>query len=384
MVLVASGFGQKDKSIGFGFIVKNPNAGQAIGRSEYQVAFYDESDTVVETETGYIELILPSQTLGVAGSAYLDEGVTVKRIEVQVSDGEFEKSDPAPAFVLGAITYWPGDYTSNATTTIKNPYKINLDDMYVYAVAYDAKKNIIGGGYTFLGFLPANGQAAVEVSITASEDPQSIEVYPVFSIFSTSLSTTDKNSGKPVELVAQGNSAKGDRVGYAFMVGNPNAKLAIENSRYQVAAYDDKGRVLKTGSGYIGLLFPGQKFGIGDSLYLPDGTQIDKLVVQVKSGKAVETSATLPFSTTKVVFKDDRYFPKVTGIVKSTHKKKLENVPVYAVAYDAKGAIMGGGFTYLNFVPANGQAPVEVQVSVDAKPSKVELFPVISDLDDLK
>ncbi len=382
LVVEDSGFGQKEKTVGFAFTVKNSNEGQAVGRSEYQIAFYDESDTVVETETGYIELILPAQTIGVAGTKYLDDGITVKRIEVQLSDGTLEDSSPGPEIDVSKVTYWPGDISTSATALIKNPYKVDLDDLYVYAVAYDAKGAIIGGGFTFLGFLPASGQIGVEVPITSSDEPARVAIFPTFSIFSTSK--TDKSSVKPIELVAQGNSKKGDRIGYAFIVNNPNAKMAIEDSRYQVTAYDADGRVLETDSGYVGALFPGQKFGIGDSLYLPKDTKIDKLVVQVKTGKAIETSATFPFSTTKVVFKDDRYFPKITGLVKNTHKKKLENVPVYGVAYDAKGVIIGGGFTYVNFVPANGQSPVEVQMTVEAKPAKVELFPVISDLDDLK
>lgn len=61
--LVAQGFGQDDRDLGFAFLVENPNVGFAIERSQYQVAAYDDAGTVLKTDSGYIKLIVASQTL---------------------------------------------------------------------------------------------------------------------------------------------------------------------------------------------------------------------------------------------------------------------------------------------------------------------------------
>jgi hypothetical protein len=384
LVVEDSGFGQDKKRLSFGFVVRNPNDDQAVTRTEYQVAFYDADDTIVETETGYVDIALPGQTVGVAGNTYLDDGVEVKRIEVQLSEGDFEDLDPVASFEADPATYWPGDFTDKVTTVVKSPYSKLVEDVRVSAIAYDDAGKIIGGGYTFLGFVPAEGEAAVSVSVTALDTPSKVDVYAVLSALSLMYMDKAEGDNKPIELLAQGNSTKGNKIGYAFSVSNPNTDKAIENSRYQVAAYDEDGRVLEAGSGYIGLMLPGEKLSVADTIYLPDDIAIKSLVVQVKTGTAENSKAASPLSASKVTFKDDRYSPKVTGVIKSTHKKKLENLPVYAVAYDAKGNLIGGGYTYLNFVPANGQAPIEVYVTVAAKPAKVELFAALSSLDQLK
>jgi hypothetical protein len=91
---------------------------------------------------------------------------------------------------------------------------------------------------------------------------------------------------QPLNVVAQGFGQDGIAVGVGFVVENPNANLAIENSEYQLAAYDASGTVLRTGSGYIHRLEPGQRLGIGDDLYLPDGATIARLDVQLQTGEA--------------------------------------------------------------------------------------------------
>ncbi|MBX5444564.1 hypothetical protein [Sphaerobacter sp.] len=167
---------------------------------------------------------------------------------------------------------------------------------------------------------------------------------------------------------------------YAFIVENPNSGLAVEDSQYQVAVYDANGTVIETDSGYITILFPGEKLGIASSLFLPDGTEIDRLDVQVKPGRFEPFDQRPEFATENVNYVPDDYFPKVTGIVKSPYQKDLENIRVAAIAYDEAGNIIGGGFTYLDFVPANGQAAVDVSITTSGVPAKVELYATLSGL----
>lgn len=82
--VIDQGFGQYDREVGYAFIVENPNEGFAIENSRYQIALYDDADTIVGTNSGYIEVVLPGQTLGLGDTSFLDEGLTVARIDVQI------------------------------------------------------------------------------------------------------------------------------------------------------------------------------------------------------------------------------------------------------------------------------------------------------------
>lgn len=169
-------------------------------------------------------------------------------------------------------------------------------------------------------------------------------------------------------------------LGFGFIVENPNPGLAVEDSRYQVAVYDANGTVIGTDSSYITVLFPGQKLGIAGQVFLPDGATAASIDVQVKPGQYEPFDPVPTFTTENVQYVGDQYFPKVTGIVKSPYQKDLEHIRVSAIAYDANGAIIGGGFTFLDFVPAGGQAAAEVSVTTTGAPASVEMYPSISGL----
>ena len=65
--LVKSGYGQDDLSIGYGLIVENPNEGFGVEGTQYRITLYANDGRVLETDEGFIEVLLPNQTLGVAG-----------------------------------------------------------------------------------------------------------------------------------------------------------------------------------------------------------------------------------------------------------------------------------------------------------------------------
>lgn len=57
---------------------------------------------------------------------------------------------------------------------------------------------------------------------------------------------------------------------------------------------------------------------------------------------------------------------------------------VVALAYDDKGAIIGGGYTYVDFVPGSGQAAVDMSVNVTGKPAKWDFLGAATSLSELK
>ena len=383
--LLNQGFGQDDRQVGFAFIVENPNAGLAIENSQYQIAAYNADGVVVKTDSGYIELLLPSQKLAIGGTMFLDEGVTASNIEVQLSEGDATPTDPIPSFTVDSVVYVAGQFSSNATGVVTNPYKRDITNLRVSAVAYNAAGEIIGGGFTFLNFILANGTTGVKVSVTSAKDVASVELYPVISGLS-SLTADDSlpNGATNLVLSKQGFGQDDQQAGFGMLIVNPNEGFSIESTQYHLTAYAENGNVVAVEEGYVEVLLPNQTLGVGGSTFLEKGVTIARIDVQIKAGK-FEKSDVLPFFTAeKATYQASQFSSKVTGQIVSPYAKDITYVRVSAIAYNEASDIIGGGFTFLDFAPANGKAAVEVSITTAGKPVTVELFAAVSALSDFK
>lgn len=182
-----------------------------------------------------------------------------------------------------------------------------------------------------------------------------------------------------LNVVAQGYGQNERSIGYAFIVENADAKTAVDFSQFRVSAFDAVGTVLRTEARYIAVVFPGQRLGVAGELFLTDTTRVTKLEVTLNPGRARPFEGGSPLSAETVVFQGDPLSNgMITGVVKSAFSQKLKNVAVSAIAYDAGGAIIGGGQVVLDRIPANGQAAIEVPVTVSGLPARVEMYPTIS------
>ena len=88
-------------------MVENPNQDYAIESSMYQCTSYSKDGSVLGVSVGYISLLLPTQTLGIADSQYLDEGAIVDRVDIQIKTGYFTESNILPMFTSENIYIYP-------------------------------------------------------------------------------------------------------------------------------------------------------------------------------------------------------------------------------------------------------------------------------------
>jgi len=182
-----------------------------------------------------------------------------------------------------------------------------------------------------------------------------------------------------LHIIAQGYGQNERSVGYAFIVENADAKTAVDFSQFRASAFDAAGTVLRTEARYIAVIFPGQRLGVAGELFLTDTTRVTNLEVTLSPGRARPFEGTSPLAAETVIFQGDPLSNgMITGVVKSAFSQEVKNVAVSAIAYDAGGAIIGGGQMVLDRVPANGQAAAEVPVTVSGLPARVELYPTIS------
>lgn len=381
VVISDQGFGQDDTTVGYAFVVSNPNAATGFENIEYQVAILDAAGTVVATDSGYINVLFAGETQGVGGALFVDSGATVSTLTVQVSGGDAVASDPVAGFTVEGGQYIPGDFGNQATGIVVSPFGRAFDDLRVSAVAYDAAGTIVGGGFTFVNFVPANGRTGVTVQVTAAGEVAEVALYPALSALSF-LDSDDElpADGQALELLSQGVGSGEFGSGFGILVRNPNTGYALENSRYRITAFDAAGNVVATDEGYIEVLLPGQTLGIGGSLFAAGDAPIATTEALVKAGDFVASDSTAIFTTENVAYVPGDFSSEVTGTVINPHDAEVSDLRVSAVAYDAADQIIGGGFTFLDFVPAAGSAAVSVPVTTNGEPARVELYAALSAL----
>ena len=385
-VLVDSGFGQNGRSAGYAFVVNNPNEGFSIERTQYQIAAYDVDGIVVKTDSGYINLLLPDQTLGVGGDLWLEEGIVVDSIEIQLSSGQAVPTEALPPFTVENARYFASDiFSSRATGVVYNPYNRNFSDLRVSAVVYDSEGNIIGGGFSFLNFILADDATGVDISVNHSGIADKVEIYDTLSGLTALTSPGDSPAGSSeIRMIDYGFGQERRQAGWGMLVENDNLDYVIERSQYRITAFADDDTVVATDEGYINVLLPSQTLGIGGDLFLREGINVSRIEAQVLPGTFVASEAVPSFGSENAAFRPGQFSNRVVGQIVSPYNKDITNLRVSAIVFDGNGDIIGGGFTFLDFVPANGKAAVEVTVVTSQTPIQVELYGTVSILSDFK
>jgi hypothetical protein len=184
LALVKQGYGQDGNQVGYGMLIQNPNGGFAVESTMYHITLYAEDGSVIAANEGYIDTLLPNQTLGLGGDIFVDDDLSVVSADFQIKSGRFETSDPLPAFTAENVTYLADRYFPKVTGEIVSPYTKDITNLRVSAIAYNEAGDIVGGGFTFLDFASANDKAAVEVSITCAGTPAKVELYAAVSALS--------------------------------------------------------------------------------------------------------------------------------------------------------------------------------------------------------
>jgi hypothetical protein len=158
---------------------------------------------------------------------------------------------------------------------------------------------------------------------------------------------------------------------------------------YQVVAYDARGAVIATDDHFLEAILPGEQLGVAGDLLVPPEATVASIDVQLKANETLPFDGNVPEGTrsplgsTGVTYQDG-YVPTVTGMITNALDTDVTEVVVHAVAYDAQGAIIGGGMTYVAFIPAGGKAAAEVYVTTSSRPARVELYPTVTIASDFR
>jgi hypothetical protein len=370
----------------YAFVVENPNPNLALANLQFQVVAYDASETILGTNTVDIGMIFPGERLAVSGfGPNVPESSTVTRIGVQISrsaEARISEQRGSP-FTTEKVTYFSGQAYSRVTGIIRNTLNTDISNLTVTAIAYDERGNIIGAGKSWLDSLPANGYNAAVVDLQIVGEPAKVELYP---FLTSSVIEEPSQTIEALRVASVGASMDQYNQGFWGMIVENTGTKAPSNSRYTMIAYDENGIVLVTTTGFIGLIFPGERLGVSGYLNLPEGTRLGKVEARIYSGVIDYNSwgilkagiTTNPLTAEQATYLPGEYGGRVTGIVKNSYDKDLQNIQVTAIAYDASGAIIGGWSTYVSSVPANGQVAIDIPVNCPATPVEIEVYPTLT------
>jgi hypothetical protein len=179
LTLDEQGWAMDGSGAGYGVIVSNPDATQAMDGAQYRATAYAEDGSVMGTDTGYFGLLLPGGKGARGGLIYLgSDAAAPAKIEVQVFPGRLTDAEGKPAWTTEAVNYVPGQFGAKATGQLLNPYNEQVENIEVVAILRDGEGKIVGGGFTYTKIIPAGGKIAVEMSVNGGE-AASVELFPI-------------------------------------------------------------------------------------------------------------------------------------------------------------------------------------------------------------
>jgi hypothetical protein len=162
----------------YGFVLENTGTEDQTDL-QVSVALYDADDTVVGSGTHTIAILRAGESIGMGDTPLDALSADVATMEVQVGESGFPATSvPDGTFSVSGISVSSDEYGTEAAFTVESTYSEQVDSPYVYAVFRDAGGAIVGGGFSFLDFVPANGRVAGTVtSYTTLPDASTVEVY---------------------------------------------------------------------------------------------------------------------------------------------------------------------------------------------------------------
>jgi hypothetical protein len=298
LVVVDQGFGQEELEVGYGIVVENPGE-SAISDSEYQVTFYDADGAVLDTETGYLGLILPGQRLNIGDSVYLSEGQVADTMEVNLNTGDAVETEFNAPLVTEQVLYRPDEFYSSVLGVISNPFSWDIQGVEVWSVAYDEAGKIIGGGSTYLSFISGGTSTGVDMYITSNGTVASVELNAAMSS-NTNYENPDERVGvEDVTLLTSGYGQKEEQVSYGALFENASAN-AVESLNAHITFYADNGDVLGVEDAYIAVILPGETQAIAGYSSVPAGLTLGSMEIQYRVYQMVEVPELKPLTTAKL------------------------------------------------------------------------------------
>ncbi len=370
-MLIDQGFGQNEERVGYAIIVHNPSQTHLYESIRFDINLYDDSGTLLATDGSYITQLLPGQKMGVADRVDLEAGQTAVSMSVDIEPiisrpASITESQTPAGLTVRSITYYQSATTDRVTGLISSPFSRTFSTIRLSAVLYDESDNIIGGGLRFLDFILPDSTIGVNVPVSGNGSVVRAELYPMLT--STSLrGPRDDTPSEPTDLrlINYGFAQDNRNAAFGLIVEAGETTFALKNSQYHVTFFAQDGAVLRTDSGYINVVLPGQRLGLSATSIFDEGQTAERMEVQILPGERVEISQVQPpFTLSDPTFQEDSFRDKVIVNLMNPHYQTITNLRLSAFVLDETGQIIGAGFTFADY-SVNGQQTAEISILIN-------------------
>ncbi len=363
---------------------RNDNSSKTLVDVEYTVHAYNASDAQVDKTESTIGYLAPGETLGLVDEIWLDEGVIVDRISVDWIIGDEVTDEVNTSISVKNAKYFMESDWRYLTGVLVNNDKATYTSLRVSGIAFDTSGEIVGGGYTYIDFLPGNDQVGVSILSSSFTNADRIELYPL------RLSYGDVFEGgdwwNNIEVVKFGFVLNGDEVGGGAIVKNVTDRL-IEDTQFYLTIYDKDGYVCGVDSGFVDYVWPGVELGFSPgATYVRESCDPDNVDLIVMPGEFSEHELTgEPLVSDSAVFNYSDYWSTVTVTLRNTLNKSITDAYVSVLLMDADGKIIGGGSGWPEDFGPLGTQELEIFVTYarSEDPANIMVYPVISTWSDI-
>jgi hypothetical protein len=163
-----------------------------------------------------------------------------------------------------------------------------------------------------------------------------------------------------IEVLEFGYTRQDGNINFAVIVRNPNEETHVgEYVPLQITFFDSEGPIA-TEEEIVSFVLPGQTTATsGMAFDVPAPTRMEVRIGSV-SWEEIDFTAGR-FVIDDVRTRDEQYGGhRTTGTISSEFQTRQENIQIVAVYRNAAGEVIGGDFTYLDFLDPDAEASFEV------------------------
>lgn len=183
ITVVPDRFDESRREGTFAIIVQNPHEDWIAQGVQVSATFLDEAGAPLGADDGFVEVVLPGQSVAVAALFFDAPTVPVAGMDVQVEVARWRETGPMEGgFTITEVQTNEAEFSGVRTTfLIQSDFEEPLTDVGVTAVYRAADGRIIGGYDTFVERLDPGVPTPAEIDLLANVDPAQIastELYP--------------------------------------------------------------------------------------------------------------------------------------------------------------------------------------------------------------
>lgn len=370
---------QKEGTVFISFFLENPNSDVIFEGVKYTIVLSDANGNEIESDYATIQWIYPNQSLGIVFNFYLyDERVSVNAVDITWEyEGTITSDGSGYPFSTLSVNFWENDTFPIVAGMISNNSVTTFTDIQANIICYNSTGEIVGGGVTYLDFVPAEDNMGFYTNVDTFGKVASVEVFPISSYNTLSYEGTDFWSDISIldDYFYEGDF--GNLLGGAVIRNETDTVL--KNSILAATFYDEAGSVVTTGSSYIDVLLPGDTLGISPWVQsTPKDAVPTNYDILVLPGELVDDYelTTNPFLINSANIVDDDFLQTVAVNLTNNYSKQVSEVDIYILAYNTEGQIIGGGRDWTKEpTPAGGTTEIEVWIDY-ASSQTLDVFDV--------